>query len=149
MAAAGNASNRSTIIPCLRYRDAPAAIDWLCKAFGFEKNAVYANPDGTIAHAQLIYGGGMVMLGSVTKEENEWTRMIAQPDRIGGLETQSPCVIVPDADAVYRSAKAAGATIVVEIRDESYGGRGFACKDPEGRLWYFGTYNPWLAPEPL
>src|SRR5205823_3538508 len=49
-------STRATIIPCLRYRDAAAAIAWLCNAFGFEQQAVYANDDGTIAHAQLTFG---------------------------------------------------------------------------------------------
>jgi uncharacterized glyoxalase superfamily protein PhnB len=66
-----------------------------------------------------------------------------QPDEIGGAETQSPCVIVSDADEVYRRAKAAGAEIVIDIKDESYGGRGFTCCDLEGRLWNFGTYDPW------
>ena len=56
-------STQATIIPCLRYRNAPAAIDWLCAAFGFEKHAVHANPDGSIAHAQLNFGNGMIMLG--------------------------------------------------------------------------------------
>ncbi|MGH9859018.1 MAG: VOC family protein, partial [Candidatus Acidiferrales bacterium] len=56
---------RATVIPCLRYQDAPAAIEWLCRVFGFEKHLVVPNPDGTIAHAQLSFGNGMIMLGSV------------------------------------------------------------------------------------
>ena len=84
----------STIIPCLRYRDAHAAIDWLCKAFGFTKNAVYENERGGVEHAQLAYGNGMVMLGEV--RDNEFGRHIAQPDEIGGRETQCPCVTVTD-----------------------------------------------------
>ncbi|HYV37638.1 MAG TPA: VOC family protein [Gemmataceae bacterium] len=134
---------KATVIPCLRYRNAPAAIDWLCRAFGFEKQAVYPNPDGTIAHAQLIFGNGMIMLGSVL--DTEYGRMTKQPDEIGGAETQSPYVIVSDADAVYASAKAAGAKVEVDIKDESYGGRGFSCRDLEGRLWSFGTYDPWAT----
>lgn len=134
---------RATIIPCLRYRNAPAAIEWLCKAFGFEKQAVYPNPDGTIAHAQLTFGNGMIMLGSVTKEENAWGRLIRQPDEIDGAETQTPYVIVTDADAVYAQAVGAGAAIVIAIKDEDYGGRGFTCRDCEGRIWNFGTYDPW------
>jgi uncharacterized glyoxalase superfamily protein PhnB len=54
-------------------------------------------------------------------------------------------VIVPDADAHYERAKAAGAAIVYDIRDEDYGGRGYSCRDPEGHLWNFGTYDPWAA----
>ena len=57
-------SKSASIIPCLRYRNAPAAIEWLCQAFGFEKSAVYPGDNGTIAHAQLTFGNGMIMLGS-------------------------------------------------------------------------------------
>lgn len=85
---------KDTVIPCLRYRDAPAAIEWLCRAFGFEQHAVYPNEDGTIAHAQLTFGNGMVMLGSVYNKESEWGHLIKQPDEIGGAETQSAYVIV-------------------------------------------------------
>lgn len=134
---------KATVIPCLRYRNAPAAIEWLCATFGFEKHAVYPNDDGTIAHAQLSFGNGMIMLGSVLEKETEWGRLLKQPDEIGGAETQSPYVIVADADALYARAKAAGAKIVVEIKDEDYGGRGFSCYDLEGHLWNFGTYDPW------
>lgn len=140
-------STQATIIPCLRYRNAPAAIDWLCAAFGFEKHAVHANPDGSIAHAQLSFGNGMIMLGSVSTSapgtESEWGRLIRQPDEIGGAETQSAYLIVADADAVYARARAAGAQILLDIKDEDYGGRGFTCRDPEGHVWSFGTYDPW------
>lgn len=140
-----NAKNtKTTIIPSLRYRDAPAAIEWLCSTFGFEKNAVYPNEDGTIAHAQLSFGNGMVMLGSVLKTETPWGQQIKQPDEIGGYETQAAYIVVNDADLVYNRAKAAGAKIAIEIKDEDYGGRGFACYDLEGHLWSFGTYDPWV-----
>jgi uncharacterized glyoxalase superfamily protein PhnB len=56
---------KATVIPCLRYRDAPAAIEWLCRAFGFEKHLVVPGESGTIAHAELSFGNGMIMLGSV------------------------------------------------------------------------------------
>jgi len=134
-------NTRATVIPCLRYRDAPAAIKWLCSTFGFEEQLVVPNPDGTIAHAQLRFGNGMIMLGSVV--DSEYGRLIKQPDEIGGAETQSAYVIVADADAIYQRAKAAGAKIVLDIKDEDYGGRGFTCRDLEGRLWTFGTYDPW------
>jgi len=134
-------NTKATVIPCLRYRDAPAAIEWLCRVFGFEQHLVVSNQDGTIAHAQLSFGAGMIMLGSVV--ESEFGRLMKQPDEIGGAETQTAYVIVSDADAVYAQAKAAGATIVMEIKDEDYGGRGFTCRDPEDHLWSFGTYDPW------
>jgi uncharacterized glyoxalase superfamily protein PhnB len=131
----------STIIPCLRYRDAHAAIDWLCKAFGFTKNAVYENDQGGVEHAQLTYGNGMVMLGEV--RDNAFGRHIAQPDEIGGRETQCACVIVTDCKTHYLQARAAGAVIVDDYAVMDYGGAGYSCHDPEGHLWYFGSYDPW------
>lgn len=133
----------STVIPCLRYRDAPAAIDWLCSVLGFERRAVYANEDGSIAHAQLVLDSGMLMLSSVTGDESPMDQLQRQPDEIGGLETQSPYLVVTNADSVYARAKAAGALIVLEIQDADYGGRGFSCRDKEGHLWHIGTYDPW------
>lgn len=62
-------NTRATVIPCLRYRDAPAAIEWLCHVFGFEQQFAAANDDGSIAHAQLTFGNGMIMLGSATDSE--------------------------------------------------------------------------------
>ena len=138
------ADTTSTIIPCLRYRDAPAAIDWLCRAFGFARRAVYAD-GATVHHAQLSFGNGMVMLGSVD-DTSEFGRRMVQPDELGLRETQCPCVIVADADAHYAQARAAGAVIVDDIRDQDYGGRGYSCRDPEGHLWWFGSYDPWKDP---
>ncbi|SRR5579859_293348 len=132
----------STVIPALRYRDAPAMIEWLCRAFGFEKHAVYPNPDGSIAHAQLVLGGGMIMLGSVTNASPH-SELIRQPDELNKAETQSPYIAVEDCDAIYARAKAAGAEMVLDIRDQDYGGRGFTCRDPEGHLWSVGSYDPW------
>lgn len=134
-------NTRATVIPGLRYRDAPAAIEWLCEVLGLEKQLVVANDDGTIAHAQLAFGNGMIMLGSAI--ESEYGRLLKQPDEIGGYETQAPYLVVRDADAVYRRARAAGARIVMDIKDEDYGGRGFSFQDPEGHLWNVGTYDPW------
>lgn len=135
----------STVIPCLRYRDAPAAIEWLCEVFGFEKHVVYPHDDGTIMHAELRFGKGMIMLGSVRKEENEFGKLMKQPNEIGNFETQSPYVIVENVDALYERVKNAGGKIVIDIRDQSYGSRDFSCRDLEGHLWNFGTYDPWAA----
>ena len=67
------------IIPAMRYRDAPAAIDWLCRAFGFEQHLVVPGPDGTIAHAQLTFGNGMIMLGSARDDEFGRLMTVAAP----------------------------------------------------------------------
>ena len=132
---------KATVIPCLRYRDAPAAIQWLCRVFGFEEQLVVPNEDGTIAHAQLSFGNGMIMLGSAS--DSEFGRLMKLPDEIGGAETQTSYVVVSDADLVYRQARAAGAEIVRDIQDEDYGGRGFTCRDLENHIWSIGTYDPW------
>lgn len=129
---------RSTIIPGMHYRNAPAAIDWLCQVFGFERKAVYPGENNTIMHAELTLGGGMLMLGSYRTD-----RHMKHPDEVGGVETRGVNLILDDADAVYARAKAAGAKIVMEIEDKPYGGRGFGCLDLEGRLWWVGTYDPW------
>jgi len=119
----------ATIIPSLRYRNAPAAIEWLGRVFGLKKNLVVPDDSGGIAHAQLSFGDGMTMLGSV--RDNEWGRFIRQPDEIGGAATQSVYLVVPDAE------------ILIPVRNEEYGGRSFSCRDLEGHLWTIGTYDPW------
>jgi uncharacterized glyoxalase superfamily protein PhnB len=131
----------STVIPTIRYEDARAAIDWLCEAFGFEQHLVVPGENGTITHAQLVFGNGMVMLGST--RDNEFGQLQKPPRALGGVGTQSPYIIVEDADKHYARAVAAGAEVVIPIKDEDYGGRGYSCRDFEGHVWNFGTYDPW------
>jgi uncharacterized glyoxalase superfamily protein PhnB len=131
----------ATIVPCLRYHDAPAAIDWLCRAFGFEKQLVVPDEDGRILQAQLTLGNGMIMLCSMYP--GEWGKLMAQPEQIGGRETQTSCVFVADPDAHHARAIAAGAQILVALKDNHYGGRSYSCRDVEGHIWTFGSYDPW------
>ena len=128
------------IIPGLRYRDASAAIDWLCAAFGFERHLVVPGEGGKIAHAQLTLGDGMIMLGS--GHEGAYDRLIVQPEEAGGV-TQAPYLVVQEIDVHYARAKAAGAEILLDIEDQDYGGRAYTCRDPEGHVWNFGSYDPW------
>ena len=130
----------SMIIPTLRYQNAPRMIDWLCRAFGFERHLVVEDGEGGIAHAQLVRGEAMIMVGS--ERDDAFGRLQRAPRSLGAT-SQSPYIVVADADAVYARAREAGAEIVVEIQDEDYGGRDFTCRDPEGHLWSFGTYDPW------
>ena len=130
----------ATVIPALQYQDAPAAIDFLCRAFGFEKSAVYEGEGGSIDHAQLTLGNGMIMLGSA--KETDYGKLLVRPRDAGGV-TMSVYVIVEDADAHFARAKAAGAEITHEPVTKDYGGRDYTCKDPEGNVWTFGTYDPW------
>ena len=133
---------RSPVIPSFRYLDAPAAIEWLCETFGFEKNLVVPGEEGQIVHAQLTLGDGMIMLGSEL-HEGPFGEILKPPRSLGGVVSASAYLVVDDPDAHCQRAVAAGAEIVVEIQDESYGGRGFSCRDPEGHVWSFGSYDPW------
>ncbi len=134
---------RSTIIPALRYRNAPAAIDWFCQVFGFARHAVYESETGTIAHAELTLNGGMIMLGSARDDEH--AQRYASPNDLDGVETRGAYIIVPDVDAVHARAVAAGSEIIRPLQQTSYGSREFALKDPEGHSWSAGTYDPWAA----
>lgn len=138
-------NSRSTIFPVLRYRDAPAAIEWLCDTFGFEKRFIAPNDDGTIAHAQLVLEGGMIMLGSSPNDGTGFDPQTSAPNDAGLASPLSNYVVVADPDAAFARANAAGTKIVMEIRDEPYGGRDFSCYDLEGHLWSFGCYDPWAG----
>jgi uncharacterized glyoxalase superfamily protein PhnB len=124
----------SNIYPSLTYDDAPAAIEWLCRAFGFTKRLVVPNEDGTVMHSELSLGPGVIMVSSV------------KPGRrsVRGLDDlpMTLCVQVDDPDAHCRRATEAGAVITQELQDEDYGSRGYIAADPEGHRWYFGTYRP-------
>jgi uncharacterized glyoxalase superfamily protein PhnB len=121
----------ATIFPSLRYRDAARAISFLVEAFGFTRHQVYENPDGTIAHAELVYGDSAVMLGS--DRDDSYGSHVGQ----GWMY-----VVVDDADAHHARALAAGAEIVRELTDQEYGSRDYSARDFEGNLWSFGTYRP-------
>jgi len=131
----------STVVPCLRYRDAFAVIEWLCSNLGFEKRLVVEGKNGSVSHAELTLGDGMVMIG--TQLDDDYGQLLTSPDRTGGLQTQTIWIRVPDADTVYSQVVDSGAAIVKTIDDAPYGGREFACRDPEGHVWNVGTYDPW------
>lgn len=134
-------TRQATVIPTLRYRDAVAAVEWLCQAFGFEKHLIVPGENGTIEHAELVFGDGMIMLGSV--RDDEFGQLQQPPSRVDAPVGQSPYIIVDDVDQHHTQAIAAGATVVMPLKDQDYGGRDYSCRDPEGFLWNFGTYNPW------
>ncbi|MFC3675517.1 VOC family protein [Ferrovibrio xuzhouensis] len=138
-----------SMIPALRYRDAPAAIDFLCRAFGFSRHLVVPGETaGTVAHAQLTLGSGMIMLGSDTDDgrQSEYGRLIRRPGELGGFNTQSTYVVVPEIDSHYARAVEQGAEILMELKPQDYGGKLYTCRDPEGHVWNFGSYDPWAPP---
>ncbi|HEY4555265.1 MAG TPA: VOC family protein [Lysobacter sp.] len=137
------AAAANTVIPWLRYRNAFVAIDWLRHAFGFEPQLIQAEGH-VVHHARLVCGNGMVILGSAD-DGTEWDRHLLQPDETGGRETQSCWVVVDDVDAHHAQAVQAGAEVVIPLADVPGGGRGYACRDIEGHLWWFGEQHPLAA----
>lgn len=134
--------DRAVIVGICAIQNPKAAIDWLCDAFGFTPHLIVVDGDGGIAHAQLLFGNGMIMLGSA--RDDEFGRLQCPPTT--DAVTQSPYIIIADIDDHYANAVAAGATITMEIKDEDYGGRGYSCRDPQGQLWNFGSYDLWQLP---
>jgi uncharacterized glyoxalase superfamily protein PhnB len=134
------------VIPGLRYRNAPAAIDWLCAVFGFERHAVYPGEGNIILHAELVLGNSMIMLG--TGKDDESGRNYKTPQELGGVETAGIYIVVPDTDAACARAVAANAEITRPVTEMHYGSREFTVRDPEGRQWSVGDYNPWKRQTP-
>jgi uncharacterized glyoxalase superfamily protein PhnB len=127
-----DAFRRTAFTPGIYYRDPRAALDWLEHAFGFERTMVISDNDGQLAHAEMQFGNGQIMLGS------EWAAFIASPASVGGRNTQSLHVqVTDDLDAHCERARTAGAEILQEPLDEFYGDRTYRARDPEGHVWTF------------
>ena len=97
------------LIPSLRYADAAKAIDWLCDAFGFERHLVVPGENGAIAHAQLTFGDGMLMLGSGGAHGRPFDRFVQPPKDRDDVRPGSLYLIVEDADAHCARARTAAA----------------------------------------
>ena len=131
------------IYPTMRCRDTEAMIGWLKDVVGFTERVVYRNGD-TVQHAELAYGPSLLMLGQC--RDDEYGKLVGD---IGGRRTDALYVAVDDPDALHARVKASGASIEMELHDTDYGSRDFACRDPEGNLWSFGTYWPKTTEQPL
>ncbi len=128
-------------IPTLAYKDAEGAINFLTVALGFKAENVYRTETGQVMHAELSLGKAFIMLGTADTT-SDFGKMTRTPEEVGGFNTQSPYFIIEEINDHYENAVANGANIVMPIKDEDYGGRGYSCKDPEGYIWNFGTYSP-------
>ncbi|SEC72801.1 Uncharacterized conserved protein PhnB, glyoxalase superfamily [Streptomyces sp. 2231.1] len=132
---AGTGAGRPSIYPTLLYADARAAIRQLTEALGFTELSVYETEDGKVMHAELVQGGGAVMIGSKGR---------------GGLfdtamKDAGPAgvyVVVDDVDAHHQRAVEHGVEVVMPPTDQDYGSRDYMARDAEGNLWSFGTYAP-------
>lgn len=130
---------KPNIFPVLRYTDGQAAIKWLTDAFGFEKQVAFDAPDGSVAHAELKFGAGVIGVSSAgpARADNPWSSV-----------RQGVYVTVAEVDALHDRAKAAGAEIALPLKDQEYGARDFSARDLEGHLWSFGTYEMSAEGEP-
>ena len=125
------------------YSDPWTALDWLERAFGFERSMVITNPDGTLGHSQLRFGNGYLMVGG------EWAEHTASPSKVGGKNTQSLHVhLSGDVDRHCEKARAVGAVILMEPANQFYGDRTYRARDPEGHVWTFAqTVAPFSVEE--
>jgi uncharacterized glyoxalase superfamily protein PhnB len=125
------------------YRDGVAAIEWLCDAFGFEVRLKVLGEDGRLAHSELTYGEGVIMVAeeSAAPQARAWKNQLKSPASLAGAGTQSVMFFVDDADAHCRHARSRGARIVEEPATQDYGAeyyadRSYGALDPEGHVWW-------------
>lgn len=114
----------------LFYQDPKAALRWLEEAFSFEVSMLLEDADGNLAHAQMRFGDGIVMVGQ------EWSADHQSPKSVGGKNTQTVSIeIDTDVDAHCERARRAGGEIIAEPETQFYGDRTYRCRDPEGHIW--------------
>ena len=125
------------------YRDAAAAIDWLCDAFGFEVRLKVEGEGGRIEHSELTYGEGLVMVGQEVAETTgrAWKKFMRSPRSLDGANTQCMMIFVDDADAHCAHARSRGARIIEEPATHDYGDdywtdRSYGALDLEGHMWW-------------
>jgi uncharacterized glyoxalase superfamily protein PhnB len=128
----------TNIFPTLRYRDADAAIAWLEDVFGFEEKAVHRGEDGSVQHAELRLGPGLIMLG---QHRPDGFFGNAEPD--ADASPAAIYVVLEDVDAHHARAVEKGADIFRDLVDQDYGSRDYGARDLEGNRWSFGTYDPY------
>jgi uncharacterized glyoxalase superfamily protein PhnB len=117
-----------TVFPCITFRDAAASIEFLERALGAEKVVAYADDEGRVSHAEIRIGESVVMCG------DERTGSQATPPGVSVVY-----VVVPDADAAYERARAAGAEVTEPV-EQDYGSRDVTVTDLDGNRWSLGTY---------
>jgi uncharacterized glyoxalase superfamily protein PhnB len=124
------------------YRDAAAAIDWLCDTFGFQIRLKVEGENGRIEHCELEYGDGLIMIAQETPQaERLWKRAQRSPRSLEGANTQSLMFFVDDAEAHCAHARAKGARVVEEPALHDYGedhfaDRSYGALDLEGHMWW-------------
>ncbi len=141
------------ISTALYYDDVATAIDWLCKAFDFEVRLKVEGEGGRIEHSELVYGDGLVMIGSGPSDDKRAKFPYRRaPSEVGGGNTQNMMVYVDDVEAHCARARAAGATITTALKTTDYGedyweDRSYECKDVGGHHWWFAERLRTSAPK--
>lgn len=126
------------VIPLLACSDIPAEHDFLVRVLGFASAELERMPDGTVVHAEVRAGNRRIWLHRADEASN------LVPPGARGPAGGGIVVHVPDVDAHYERARASGAEILDEPRDQDYGQREYGMRDPEGHLWWIAT--PILSP---
>jgi uncharacterized glyoxalase superfamily protein PhnB len=130
----------SAIIPAIKYENCSKAIDWLCDVFGLRVDFCVQGEGDRIEHAQLLLDESMIMVGST--DRSEFGVLNTCPHHIEGRVTSSLYVVVTDVAGHYEAATRLGAEVVIDLKMEDYGGASYTCRDIEGHIWTFGTYDP-------
>lgn len=130
------------LIPATRYRDCQAALEFITGVLGLSEHAVYRDAEGEIVHAQVSLGNGMLMFGP--PRDGDFDRLMTDPRAAGGVTT-SIYAIVDDVADHHARTSAAGVEIVMPFAAQDHGGSSYSLRDPEGHLWTFGDYDPWMT----
>lgn len=133
-----------TVTPSLIVDDAAAAIDFYVRAFDAQELGRFPAPDGKIMHAELQIGDSRFMLNDEFPEMG-----CNRSPRTLGSSTASIHLYVPDADAVFERAVAAGATVTMPLMDAFWGDRYGRLTDPFGHDWAIATHQEDLSPEEM
>lgn len=126
MAAPFQPANYRAVNPYLLVSDGDRLLRFLHEVFDARDLDISRNPQGRLQHASVAIGDGTLMLG---EPGGDWK---AQPSSV--------YIYVPDVDAAYHRALAAGATSLSEPTNHAYGDRGCGVRDVEGNIWWIGTH---------
>lgn len=132
-----------TVTPYLIIKGAAAALDFYQRALGAREVVRMPGPDGKVMHAEIQIGDSMIMLA------DEFPEMGAlSPQTIGGTAV-GLCLYIPDVDAVFQQAVAAGAKIERPLQNQFYGDRSGTIIDPFGHKWTLSTHIEDVSPEEM
>lgn len=120
------------LFPSLRYENISQALVWLNKTFGFTEHLRWTDPEGTIRHAEMLYGNIFIELASVEESYKS-------PKQLGGVST-TIALLIDNVDEHYKKTLAAGATIIFEPTDKPWGLRQYKVEDLEGYHWEFSQF---------